>query len=68
MVESVVSRATEMALTLRATHRWCVTGTPIQRGLDDLYGLLRFLGAEPFDNKRWWTSVLKEPYEVQDLS
>ncbi|KAG0565163.1 hypothetical protein KC19_8G169500 [Ceratodon purpureus] len=63
MVESVVSRATEMAMTLRATHRWCVTGTPIQRGLDDLYGLLRFLGAEPFDNKRWWTSVLKEPYE-----
>ncbi|XP_024403200.1 uncharacterized protein [Physcomitrium patens] len=63
MVESVLARATEMAMTLRTTHRWCVTGTPIQRGLDDLYGLLRFLRAEPFDNKRWWTVVLKEPYE-----
>ncbi|KAG0629280.1 hypothetical protein M758_1G090600, partial [Ceratodon purpureus] len=63
MVESASTRATEMAMTLRATHRWCVTGTPIQRGLDDLYGLLRFLGAEPFDTKRWWTTVLKEPYE-----
>lgn len=68
MVESVLARATEMAMTLRTTHRWCVTGTPIQRGLDDLYGLLRFLRAEPFDNKRWWTVVLKEPYEVQDSS
>jgi hypothetical protein len=64
MVESVTARATEMALSLRAFHRWCVSGTPIQRGLDDLFGLLRFLGAEPFDDYRWWSLALKQPYEV----
>jgi E3 ubiquitin-protein ligase SHPRH len=63
MVESVTARATEMALSLRAFHRWCVSGTPIQRGLDDLFGLLRFLGAEPFDDYRWWSLALKQPYE-----
>ncbi|KAJ7548808.1 hypothetical protein O6H91_07G028200 [Diphasiastrum complanatum] len=63
MVESNTARATEMALRLHSEHSWCITGTPIQCGLDDLFGLLRFLKAEPFNDYRWWTQALKEPYE-----
>lgn len=64
MVESNAAAATEMALRLYAKHRWCITGTPIQRKLDDLYGLLRFLKSSPFNNSRWWIDVLRDPYEV----
>ncbi|WCJ20101.1 zinc ion binding DNA binding helicases ATP binding nucleic acid binding [Euphorbia peplus] len=66
MVESNSTAATEMALRLSAKHRWCITGTPIQRKLDDLYGLLRFLKAIPFDVSRWWTDVIRDPYERRD--
>lgn len=63
MVESSAAAATEMAMRLSAKNLWCVTGTPIQRSLEDMYGLLRFLRAEPFDDRRWWNEVIKNPYE-----
>ncbi len=34
---------------LKAARRWCVTGTPIQNRLLDLYSLFKFLGCFPFD-------------------
>jgi len=34
MVESSSTKMAMMALTLKAVHRWCVTGTPINKGLD----------------------------------
>ncbi|CAI9091902.1 OLC1v1027013C1 [Oldenlandia corymbosa var. corymbosa] len=66
MVESNAAAATEMALRLHGTHRWCITGTPMQRKLDDLYGLLKFLRASPFDAFRWWAEVIRDPYEAGD--
>lgn len=66
MVENNAAAATEMALRLHGVYRWCITGTPIQRKLDDLFGLLRFLNASPFDTFRWWTDVIRDPYERGD--
>jgi hypothetical protein len=63
MVESR-NNVTEMAMRLHAQYRWCITGTPIQRRLDDLFGLLRFLRTIPFDTYRWWVDIIRDPYEV----
>ena len=41
------SQIAQMARRIEATHRWCVTGTPLseERGLVDGFDLLSFLGA-----------------------
>ena len=59
MVESTTAATAQMALRIRARHRWCVTGTPVgARGVDDLHGLLLFLRHEPFSSKFWWERTL----------
>uniref|UniRef100_A0A670Z0Z3 E3 ubiquitin-protein ligase SHPRH n=1 Tax=Pseudonaja textilis TaxID=8673 RepID=A0A670Z0Z3_PSETE len=62
MVECTTAKAAEMALRLSGINRWCVSGTPVQRGLEDLYGLILFLGADPYWVKYWWDQLLYRPY------
>ncbi|NXG42449.1 SHPRH ligase, partial [Psilopogon haemacephalus] len=62
MVECTTAKAAEMALRLSGINRWCVSGTPVQRGLEDLYGLVLFLGIDPYWVKHWWDHLLYRPY------
>lgn len=52
--------------SLRATHRWCLTGTPLQNSLDDLFSLLCFLQYEPWSRVSWWKRVIATPFEQGD--
>ncbi|KAG8583488.1 hypothetical protein GDO81_008442 [Engystomops pustulosus] len=62
MVECTTAKAAEMALRLYGVNRWCVSGTPVQRGLEDLFGLVLFLGVDPYWVKHWWDQLLYRPY------
>ena len=64
MVHNGTAQAAQMAAQLPTIHRWCVTGTPIAHGLEDLYGLLRFLQAQPLDDRWWWLNAIKKPCEA----
>ena len=64
MVETTTAKAAEMAQQLPTVHRWCVTGTPIARGLEDLYGLLVFLQAAPLADRWTWLNAIKKPCEL----
>ncbi|KAK8709677.1 hypothetical protein V6N13_060687 [Hibiscus sabdariffa] len=48
---------------LSAHCRWCLTGTPLQNNLEDLYSLLCFLHVEPWCNWAWWKAKIQGPYE-----
>ena len=40
-----------------------MTGTPLSRGLEDLYGLFYFMHARPWADALWWREALQRPFE-----
>ena len=42
------TRTAKACHQLKATYRWCLTGTPMMNGVLELYSLLRFLNVKPF--------------------
>ncbi|KAK6929810.1 Helicase, C-terminal [Dillenia turbinata] len=65
-IKSWRSQGAQAAFTLSAHCRWCLTGTPIQNNLEDLYSLLCFLHVEPWRNWAWWHRLIQRPYESGD--
>ncbi|RSH87961.1 uncharacterized protein EHS24_000484 [Apiotrichum porosum] len=55
--------AAKSAVELRAKYRWCLTGTPIQNNVEELYSLFKFLRARPLDN--WQTFRSRVSSEVK---
>ena len=48
MVESGVSAAAQVAALLPRENAWAVSGTPLRKNVEDLFGLLIFLRYQPF--------------------
>ena len=63
LAESSTAAAAQLCRRLRGVHRWCVTGTPVSRGPDDIHGLLCFLQAPPLDNAAIWRAAVTSRLE-----
>lgn len=48
---------------LKAKRRWCLSGTPIQNAIDDLYSYFRFLRYDPYAVYRSFCSTIKIPIQ-----
>jgi SWI/SNF-related matrix-associated actin-dependent regulator of chromatin subfamily A3 len=58
--------AARAACYLEAQRRICLTGTPIQNKLDDLWALIKFIRLEPFDDKSVWAQYVSSPAKYGD--
>ncbi|OAP57411.1 hypothetical protein AYL99_08149 [Fonsecaea erecta] len=48
---------------LQGERRWCITGTPIQNRLTDIFSLLRFLKVHPYDNIVTFQEQILRPWK-----
>ncbi|KAH9825255.1 SNF2 family N-terminal domain-containing protein [Melampsora americana] len=60
---TIQSRA---ACDLLAERRVCLTGTPLQNSLNDLFSLVAFLRLEPFTDRVFWTTHIGTPAKLGD--
>ncbi|KAJ7225691.1 SNF2 family N-terminal domain-containing protein [Mycena pura] len=47
--------------TVGSHRRLCLTGTPVQNKLDDVFALIKFLRVDPLDDKNVWTEYIGSP-------
>lgn len=62
--QSIKNHRTQVARAcwgLRAKRRWCLSGTPIQNAIDDLYSYFRFLKYDPYDAYKLFCNYIKTP-------
>ena len=46
---------------LKSIYKWCLTGTPIENSINDLFSLLCFLGYKPWSNIFFWEKYVLNP-------
>lgn len=64
--QSIKNHRTQVARAcwgLRAKRRWCLSGTPIQNAVDDLYSYFRFLKYDPYAVYKQFCSTIKVPIQ-----
>lgn len=62
--QSIKNHRTQVARAcwgLRSKRRWCLSGTPIQNSIDDLFSYFRFLKYDPYAVYKSFTSRIKLP-------
>ncbi|KAA1130014.1 hypothetical protein PGTUg99_001321 [Puccinia graminis f. sp. tritici] len=61
MIKEHTTTQSKAACDLLAERRVCLTGTPLQNSLNDLFSLVCFLRLEPFTDRAVWTTHIGHP-------
>jgi len=61
VIREARTRTSLSACLIKAERRWCLSGTPIQNRVDDLFSLMRFMKMTPFDDTKVWRKFIALP-------
>lgn len=66
MIKNSRTMAAHAAWALRARRRWCLSGTPIQNSIDDLFSYFKFLRYDPYSKLSSFKELIKDPIASED--
>lgn len=64
-IKNKLSLASKSVSCLRATYRFCLTGTPMQNNVYELYPIIRFLQIKPYNKDLHFRQQLSQPIAVK---
>ncbi|KAJ3298624.1 hypothetical protein HDU76_006440, partial [Blyttiomyces sp. JEL0837] len=62
-IKNKATRAARACSNLKADHRWCLSGTPFQNNIGELYSLLNFLDIEPYCDWVRFRDDIEKPFK-----
>ncbi|ORZ12900.1 SNF2 family N-terminal domain-domain-containing protein [Lobosporangium transversale] len=65
VIKNKHTKSSKACTAVAATYRWCLTGTPIQNNIDELYSLIRFLGVKPYCDWEEFRNKISTPMKKQ---
>ncbi len=67
-IKEITTVASRASCDLFADRRLCLTGTPVQNKLDDVFALIKFLRLSPLDDKAVWTEFIGGPVKFNQAA
>ncbi|KAH9988109.1 SNF2 family N-terminal domain-containing protein [Russula compacta] len=55
------TKAAQACCALDGKYRWCLTGTPLQNNVEELYSLLKFLRIKPLNDWQTFNEQINKP-------
>lgn len=65
-IKGRIIQTSKAVYSLEGECRWCLTGTPIQNGLNDLFSLLHFIRYTPWSEFECWSKYIIKPHDNGD--
>lgn len=67
-IKGRVIQTSKAVYELNGTYRWCLTGTPIQNTVTDIFSLIHFIKYTPWSEFACWNRFIEKPLEEEDES
>lgn len=67
-IKNKLTVASKAATTINSVYRFCLTGTPMQNSIDELYPLLRFLRIKPYAREDIFKARVSTPMKNKDVT
>ncbi|KAI9608610.1 hypothetical protein H4Q26_004795 [Puccinia striiformis f. sp. tritici PST-130] len=59
LIRDAATKRSRAIIALKTQRKLCLTGTPLQNQLSDLYTLLRFIRVDPWSREEVWQTFIK---------
>lgn len=64
-IKNKISQSSKATALLKGKHRLCLTGTPMQNSIDELYPIIRFLKVKPYDDEKKFKRDIAVPMKAK---
>lgn len=67
-IKNSLTQTSEAVAEVKATYRWCLTGTPMMNGVDEMYALYRFLKVHPYSDWAYFAKSFGTLFDTKQTS